>query len=153
MLFRSLRLVRQPDDDLAFERIINVPKRGIGQTTVQRVLSFARMNQISAMRAVALLVGSDELPAAARKKLVAFQAMIEQWRELMNTTEHTELAEQISKVRARLADAVEALEATGVETLRFADAEHGFAHDSSRPSHRAEDAATAFDRSRAWLAG
>ena len=90
-----LRLVRQPDDDLAFERIINVPKRGIGQTTVQRVLSFARMNQISAMRAVALLVGSDELPATARKKLVAFQAMIEQWRELMNTTEHTELAEQI----------------------------------------------------------
>ena len=41
------------------------------------------------------MVGSDELPAAARKKLVAFQAMIEQWRELMNTTEHTELAEQI----------------------------------------------------------
>ncbi|MGB1608953.1 MAG: dienelactone hydrolase family protein [Ilumatobacteraceae bacterium] len=50
-------------------------------------------------------------------------------------------------------DAVEALEATDVETLRFADAEHGFAHDSGRPSHRAEDAATAFDRSRAWLAG
>jgi len=50
-------------------------------------------------------------------------------------------------------DAVEALESTGVETLRFADAEHGFAHDASRPSHRAEDAATAFARSRAWLSG
>ena len=90
-----LRLVRQPDDDLAFERIINVPKRGIGQTTAQRVLSFARMNQISAMRAVDQLVGSDELPAAARKKLVGFRAMVDQWRELMNATEHTELAEQI----------------------------------------------------------
>ena len=50
-------------------------------------------------------------------------------------------------------DAVEALESTGVETLRFADAEHGFAHDASRPSHRAEDAAMAFARSRAWLSG
>ena len=90
-----LRLVRQPDDDLAFERIINVPKRGIGQTTVQKVLSYARMNRISAMRAVEVMVGTDELGAAARKKLVAFMQLIAQWREMMNSLPHTELAEQI----------------------------------------------------------
>ena len=87
--------MRQPDDDLAFERIINVLKRGIGQTTVQRVLSFARMNQISAMRAGRPAGRQRRAARRARKKLVAFQAMIEQWRELMNNTEHTELAEQI----------------------------------------------------------
>ena len=90
-----LRLIRQPDDDLAFERIINVPKRGIGQTTVAKVLGFARMSRISAMRAIDVMIDTDELPAAARKKLVAFQQMIGQWRELMNTMPHTELAAQV----------------------------------------------------------
>jgi DNA helicase-2/ATP-dependent DNA helicase PcrA len=37
-----LRLVQSPDDDLAFERIINTPKRGIGDTTVQKILQIAR---------------------------------------------------------------------------------------------------------------
>ncbi len=50
-------------------------------------------------------------------------------------------------------DAVVELEATGVETLRFPEAEHGFAHDSTRPSHRAADAADAFVRSKEWLSG
>ena len=52
----------------------------------------------------------------------------------------------------RLVD-VEALEATGVHVVRYPDAEHGFAHDASRPAHRAEDAADAFGRARAWLLG
>ncbi len=50
-------------------------------------------------------------------------------------------------------DAVADLMATGAQVVRYADAEHGFAHDSSRPSHRAEDAADAFARSKAWLSG
>ena len=90
-----LRLIRQPDDDLAFERIINVPKRGIGQTTVAKVLGYARMNRISAMRSIEVMIDTDELPAAARKKLVAFQQLIGQWRELMTTMPHNELAEQV----------------------------------------------------------
>jgi carboxymethylenebutenolidase len=48
---------------------------------------------------------------------------------------------------------VEALEATGAHVVRYPDAEHGFAHDASRPAHRAEDAADAFGRARAWLLG
>lgn len=50
-------------------------------------------------------------------------------------------------------DAVAELEATGAHVVRYADAEHGFAHDSSRPAHRADDAADAFARSKAWLSG
>lgn len=48
---------------------------------------------------------------------------------------------------------VEALAATGVQVVRYPDAEHGFAHDASRPAHRADDAADAFARTHAWLAG
>lgn len=43
------------------------------------------------------------------------------------------------------------LRATGANVVFYADAEHGFAHDASRPSHRAEDAADAFARTKAWL--
>ena len=46
---------------------------------------------------------------------------------------------------------VAALRATGAEVIEYTDAEHGFAHDASRPAHRADDAADAFGRARAWL--
>ncbi len=43
------------------------------------------------------------------------------------------------------------LRATGATVVFYPDAEHGFAHDASRPSHRADDAADAFSRAREWL--
>ena len=46
---------------------------------------------------------------------------------------------------------VAALRATGAQVVEYADAEHGFAHDSSRPAHRIDDAADAFRRAREWL--
>ncbi|MEO5722912.1 MAG: dienelactone hydrolase family protein [Ilumatobacteraceae bacterium] len=46
---------------------------------------------------------------------------------------------------------IEALEATGVTVVRYPQAEHGFAHDSSRPGHRPDDAADAFARAHTWL--
>lgn len=50
-------------------------------------------------------------------------------------------------------DAVAELVATGAEVVRYAEAEHGFAHDASRPAHRADDAADAFARARRHLLG
>ena len=49
------------------------------------------------------------------------------------------------------ADDVAALEAAGVEVVRYAEGDHGFVHDPSRPSHRAEDAADAWRRALAFL--
>jgi dienelactone hydrolase len=51
------------------------------------------------------------------------------------------------------AAAVEELAATGVTVVRYAEAEHGFAHDAARPAHRPADAADAFARAYAWLIG
>jgi carboxymethylenebutenolidase len=50
-------------------------------------------------------------------------------------------------------DDVAALAATAAVVVRYPDAEHGFAHDPSRPAHRPDDAADAFDLARRWLAG
>ena len=48
-------------------------------------------------------------------------------------------------------DDVTALEVAGVTVVRYAEAEHGFAHDPARPAHRKDDAADAFARAREWL--
>jgi carboxymethylenebutenolidase len=48
-------------------------------------------------------------------------------------------------------DDVDALEAAGVQVVRYPEAEHGFAHAPERPAHRPDDAADAFARARTWL--
>ena len=74
-----LRLVQSEDDDLAFERIINVPKRGIGDATVQKLLQQARLAGVPVMTAVRDLVQTDELPARARTPLIAFLRDFDRW--------------------------------------------------------------------------
>ncbi len=77
-----LRLINSEDDDLAFERIVNVPKRGIGDTSVQKVLSIARQSGVSAMAAVRDLITSDELQARTRTALSNFVRDIDRWRAM-----------------------------------------------------------------------
>jgi carboxymethylenebutenolidase len=48
---------------------------------------------------------------------------------------------------------VDELREVGVTVVAYPEAEHGFAHDASRPAHRADDAADAFNRAKAWLLG
>jgi DNA helicase-2/ATP-dependent DNA helicase PcrA len=64
-----LRLIQSPDDDLAFERIVNTPKRGIGDTTVQKLLQVARLNGVPAVAAARQIVMTDELAARTRTSL------------------------------------------------------------------------------------
>ncbi|GAA0654653.1 ATP-dependent helicase [Brevundimonas lenta] len=90
-----LRLILSEDDDLAFERIVNVPKRGIGDTSVQKVLQIARENGVSAMTAVRALLGSDELQARTRTALSNFVRDIDRWREFANTSTQWELTETV----------------------------------------------------------
>ena len=64
-----LRLVHQPDDDLAFERIVNTPRRGIGDATLRAVHALARAARASPLsEAAARLVETDELKPAARTR-------------------------------------------------------------------------------------
>ncbi len=90
-----LRLVAQGDDDLAFERIVNKPRRGLGDVALQTLHQAARAEGISLMRAARLVITTEELKPAARRALAAFVEMVDRWRSLVSGLPHTELAEII----------------------------------------------------------
>lgn len=90
-----LRLVAQGDDDLAFERIVNKPRRGLGDVALQTLHQAARLEGISLMRAARLIITTEELKPAARRALASFVEMVDRWRALVDGLPHTELAEII----------------------------------------------------------
>jgi DNA helicase-2/ATP-dependent DNA helicase PcrA len=88
-----LRLVASPSNDLAFERIINRPKRGIGEATVQILHKAARASEIPLMEAARRLVETDELGARIRGALKNLLAGFDRWAHLSQSLPQTELAE------------------------------------------------------------
>jgi DNA helicase-2/ATP-dependent DNA helicase PcrA len=88
-----LRLVRQPSDDLAFERIVNTPRRGIGTATLQALHATARAGSLPLVEAVRSLVAADQLPRAARNALASFIAALDRWRSGTNRVAHTDLVQ------------------------------------------------------------
>jgi DNA helicase-2/ATP-dependent DNA helicase PcrA len=87
-----LRLVVQPADDLAFERIVNQPKRGLGDKAVATIHRHSRATQQPLLIAAATLLDSDELTPQARRSLGAFVADIARWRQMSAELPHPELA-------------------------------------------------------------
>ena len=109
-LMSYLKVVDSGMDDLSVKRIINVPKRGIGQTTINRLQEFAILNQMSFLDAV---FNADEIPEVARAlaKLHIFADMIEEFREYASEHEISELLEHILDVTQYRAE----LEAEGTD--------------------------------------
>jgi DNA helicase-2/ATP-dependent DNA helicase PcrA len=89
------RLVAQPADDLAFERIVNTPKRGLGDTTIRALHDYARARDIPMLAAASDIIETDELKPKARKALFDVIQSFRRWQERLENTPHTELAEQI----------------------------------------------------------
>ncbi|MGC6512035.1 MAG: ATP-dependent helicase [Parvibaculales bacterium] len=90
-----LRLIAQPDDDLAFERICNKPRRGLGNVALQTLHKAARGQNMSLFRAARILVDSEELKPAARRSLGAFVENVTRWRQKADEMPHHELAELV----------------------------------------------------------
>ena len=86
-----LRTIAQPADDLAFERIYNQPKRGLGAKTLEAMRRHARKTQQPLAAASLDLADSDELPARARKTLIGLLAQFVHWRELEEKVTPSEL--------------------------------------------------------------
>src|SRR4051794_4296049 len=86
-----LRLVVQPADDLAFERIVNQPKRGLGDKAIATIHRHARLSQQPLLIAAASLLDSDELTPQARRSLGNFVADIARWRQMGSDLPHPEL--------------------------------------------------------------
>ena len=90
-----LRVVSQPADDLAFERIVNVPKRGLGDKAVAKIHMLARAQGVPLTLAAARILDSDELTPQARRALGNLVGDIARWRDRLNDLPHPELARLI----------------------------------------------------------
>ncbi len=90
-----LEVTLNPANDLKFERIVNVPKRGIGDSSVKRIHDYARARQIPMTLAARELVETDEIGGKARRSLTDLLRSFERWRGQLDSMRHTELAELI----------------------------------------------------------
>jgi DNA helicase-2/ATP-dependent DNA helicase PcrA len=90
-----IRCVAQPADDLAFERIVNVPKRGLGDATLQVLHDYARRERVPLMQAARVLVETEELKPKPRGTLRGLVQDFSRWSTLIETMNHSELAEII----------------------------------------------------------
>lgn len=90
-----LRLLNNPCDDTAFERIVNFPTRGIGEKTLDALRHLARTADIALWQAAQSLLADDILPQRAALALSRFLELIQ---TLQSNSQHLELEEQISEV-------------------------------------------------------
>ena len=89
------RLIVQPVDDLAFERIVNLPKRGLGAASLQAIHIQARASQKPLLAAAFDLIDTDELRPAARTSLTEFIRDIKRWRDAVAKMHHADLAKMV----------------------------------------------------------
>jgi len=88
-----LRVINQPADDLAFERIINVPRRGLGDATVKQLHDHARVSRVPLTDAARAIIETDELKPKPRSALRDLMTAFDRWRTQAEHLPHTELAE------------------------------------------------------------
>ncbi|WP_143416183.1 DNA helicase PcrA [Geobacillus sp. E263] len=89
-----LRVIANPNDDISLLRIINVPKRGIGVSSIDKIVSYASENGLSVFEALGELehIGLSARTAAS---LIEFRRQLEQWAQLQEYVSVTELVEEV----------------------------------------------------------
>ncbi len=90
-----LEVTLNPSNDLKFERIVNVPKRGLGDTTIKRLRELAQLREMPMYSAAREMVQTDDLTGKTRRSMADLIASFERWRGQVDTMRHTELAELI----------------------------------------------------------
>ena len=75
-----LRVINQNKDDLSFERIINVPKRSIGETTIKQINEYAKNNNLSLERSSISLIEKNKIKPKTKLGLVSLLSLLEKWR-------------------------------------------------------------------------
>ncbi len=90
-----LRVIHSPTDDLAFERIVNTPKRGLGDATIQLLHDYARKRRVPLTEAARAIAATDDLKPKPRNALRTVIANFDRWRAQKDTLPHNELAEVV----------------------------------------------------------
>src|SRR5258707_12660069 len=89
------RVTVQPDDDLAFERIYNTPRRGLGESALRTLRIIQRANQVSLYEATRRALETDELKGRQRKSLDDLIKSFDRWRKMLDGLNHVEVVETI----------------------------------------------------------
>ena len=89
------RVILQQSDDLALERIINVPKRGIGAQTLSTIKKYSRIENISIFNAIEQLILTDELRPMVKTSLVSMIKQFKVWQEDLKNLPHKDLAKKV----------------------------------------------------------
>jgi len=84
-----------PANDLKFERIVNVPRRGLGESSWRLLHQVARSQNVPLVQAARLIVETEELKPKSRRALSDLITAFDRWRSMIDTMRHTELAELI----------------------------------------------------------
>lgn len=90
-----IRLLVQPKDDMAFMRIVNKPRRGVGDTALQTIRQKAKENHISMYEAAERLIKDKGLKGTAKTGLEHFFALYDSWREKAPETTPDEMLRQM----------------------------------------------------------
>jgi DNA helicase-2/ATP-dependent DNA helicase PcrA len=88
-----MRLLALPDDDLAFERIVNTPKRGVGKATVESLHRTARDLHVSLYRALLRQLDEKAIKGKAGTALAALVQGFDRWRDMLGHTHFSEVAD------------------------------------------------------------
>jgi DNA helicase-2/ATP-dependent DNA helicase PcrA len=92
-----LRVVANPSDDLALSRIINVPKRGVGDSTVSNLYQKSKIDGISLFESIKKSIELGELKGKAKDALKSLTDYIDKWNGMLETTKLSELADVVMK--------------------------------------------------------
>ena len=90
-----LRLINQSNDDLSFERIINTPKRAIGDSSVKKIYEFARKKELSLLDASQEILKENILKPKTVQNLKTFIINIISWKQKSESTDHVSLLETV----------------------------------------------------------
>jgi len=90
-----IRLSLNPSDNLAFERIINVPKRGIGNSSLEQINEYARTNGFSLLKAATLMAEKGLLRPKIASEILKFYELLKKWHKDFLTENHAKVIEDI----------------------------------------------------------
>jgi len=90
-----LRLIQQKNDDLAFERIINNPKRSIGDSTLKKLHDLSRTRNKNLFETADEILNEDELKPKTKESLKQFIKLVKTWTKLSEQLDHVQLLERV----------------------------------------------------------
>ena len=90
-----LRVINSTEDQLALERIINKPKRGLGEKTIQQIEYYSKSKKQSFEKSIRIIIETDEFGSKIRSSLKSFIKNLDRWRNFVRPNNLGELLELV----------------------------------------------------------